>query len=105
MRNAGKLLLAIVVLGSSARSVWAGEVKLVSDTWDNICKVEVKSGPNAPEQGSPESYSNVPRNWYVTHADRICYRRSANPTDCASGWTDWRCDTEMLDQTDIFSLQ
>jgi hypothetical protein len=105
MRNAAKLFLAAVLIGLSASPVWAGNVNLVSDTWGSICKVEVISGSNAPEQGSPEPFSNVQSGWSLLRADRICYRRSADPNDCNSGWTDWRCDSELLDETDTFSLQ
>ena len=99
-----KYLALMVVLASHVAPASAGSIRLISDTWDNICKVEVISGRNAPQEGQAEPFSNVNKSWEITRSDRICYRRSADPSDCSSGWTDWRCDTELLDQTDTFSL-
>lgn len=99
-----KYLVLAVALAYPVAPASAGSIRLISDTWDNICKVEVKSGQNAPQEGQSESFSNVPRNWEITRSDRLCYRRSGNPSDCNSGWTDWRCDTELSEKTDPFSL-
>jgi hypothetical protein len=99
-----KYLALMVVLLSHVAPASAGSIRLISDTWDNICKVEVISGRNAPQEGQTEAFTNRSRNWEITRSDRLCYRRSANPSDCGSGWTDWRCDEELLDKVDTFSL-
>jgi hypothetical protein len=67
----------------------AGDVKLVSGTWDSVCRVEISWGPNAP-QGTPvEFHTDVPKNWSITKPDRLCYRRALDPGNCESGMTQW----------------
>jgi hypothetical protein len=95
---------AIVLLLTAAPAL-AGNVRLVSDTWDNIPKVEVVSGSNAPQQGTTESFADVQKGWNITRPERICYRRSSNPSDANSGLNDWTCGTELLDKTSDLSLQ
>lgn len=98
------LILAFTVFGAIAFSAQAGDVRLVSDTWDNICKVEVMWGTNAPERGSSETFTNVPKGWYITKSSRICYRRSGDPDNCSSSLTQWHCSSNPASGTDKFSL-
>jgi hypothetical protein len=98
------IVLALVGVGSITLPAAAGNVRLVSDTWDNICKVEIKWGMNAPQEGPGETFNNVPRDWSVTKADRICYRRSGDPAICSSQWTPWSCCTHLISGTDDCSL-
>lgn len=107
MRRALLLLIgaAFFCLGAGVAKAEPGKVVLVSDTWDNVCHVQVMSGLNAPQQGPVESFDNVQRGRKITKDDKLCYRRSGNPSDCSSGWTDWRCDSELSDdKTSTFSL-
>jgi hypothetical protein len=67
----------------------AGDIKLVSDTWDNICRVEVTWGPDAPNGTPVEHHADVSRNWSVIKPDRLCYRRASTPDNCDSGMTQW----------------
>ena len=83
------IFACIFTLGSIA-SALAGDVKLVSDTWDSVCRVEITSGPNAPEGTPLETYSDVPRNWSITKPDKLCYRRPSTPDNCDSGMTQWK---------------
>jgi hypothetical protein len=66
----------------------AGEVKLVSDTMDMVCRVEVTSGPDAPD-APIETYTDVKKDWSITKPDKLCYRRAATPDNCDSGMTRW----------------
>jgi hypothetical protein len=66
----------------------AGDVKLVSDTMDMVCRVEVTSGPAAPDT-SVETYTDVKRGWSITRSDKLCYRRASTPDNCDSGMTQW----------------
>ena len=66
----------------------AGDVKLVSDTMDMVCRVEVTSGPDAPD-APVETYSDVKRDWAITRPDKLCYRRASTPDNCDSGMTRW----------------
>ena len=66
----------------------AGEVKLVSDTMDLVCRVEVTSGPAAPN-APVETYIDVKKDWSITKPDKLCYRRAATPDNCESGMTQW----------------
>lgn len=83
------IFACILTLGSIA-SALAGDVKLVSDTWDSVCRVEITSGPDAPEGTPLETYSDVPRNWSITKPDKLCYRRPSTPDNCDSGMTQWK---------------
>ncbi len=94
-------LLTACVLAISAK---AGNVKLVSDTWDSICKVEVAWGMNAPQKGSSQSFSSVKKEWSITKADRICYRRPGDPRNCNSQLTAWTCCSHLISGTDKCSL-
>ena len=66
----------------------AGDVKLVSDTLDMICRVEVTSGPDAPS-APVETYTDVKKDWSITKPDKLCYRRASTPDNCDSGMTQW----------------
>lgn len=66
----------------------AGEVKLVSDTIDMVCRVEVASDPDAPS-GSVETYTDVAKGWSITKSGKLCYRRASTPDNCESGMTQW----------------
>ena len=74
-------------LGAIAQAS-AGEIKLVSDTIDMICRVEVTSGPDAPST-PVETYIDVARGWSITKPDKLCYRRASTPDNCDSGMTQW----------------
>ena len=89
-----KILLIAMTLSFQAN---AGEVRLTSNHWDNICTVEVVSGKDAPEQGWRTTLSNVQKGFSITRADRLCYRRSNDPDRCDSGLTNWTCDHQMID--------
>ena len=98
----------ILTLGSTPYAS-AGDVKLVSGTWDSVCRVEITWGPNAPNGTPVESYFDVPRNWSITKPDRLCYRRPSTLDNCDSGMTQWntpwRCATETVSGSEEFSLQ
>ncbi len=87
----------------------AGDVKLVSDTFDSVCGVEITWGANAPDGTPVESITDVPRNWSITKPDRLCYRRASSPANCDSGmtqWkTQWKCAARPGSGTEEFSLQ
>lgn len=101
-----KLLIAVALATVAILTIpaQAGNVKLVSDTWDNICKVEVMWGLNAPQEGRRQSFSNVQKGWSITKADRICYRRSGDPRNCSSQMTAWTCCSQLISGTDECSL-
>jgi hypothetical protein len=82
-------VLCILMLCASAPSQ-AGDVKLVSDTWDNICSVEVTWGPEAPNDTPVEYHSDVSRGWSITKPGPLCYRRPSTPDNCESGMTQWK---------------
>lgn len=104
MRKTLFVVLATVALISSAVSAEAGTVVLVSDTWDNICKVEIKWGTNAPNTGPSETFEHVEKGWEVRKSDRICYRRSGQPSNCSSKMTAWTCCTHNISGTYQCSL-
>ena len=98
---------AMIVIGSLVITgpALAGQVRLVSDTWGFICRVQVVAGMNAPDRGANRSYRNVEEGWSITERDRLCYRRSADPMRCDSGFTEWRCNSHTISGTDEFSLR
>lgn len=78
-----------LVAGSIARA-WAGEIKLVSDTLDIVCQVDIAWGPDAPNGTQVEFHTDVPKNWSITKPDKLCYRRASTPDNCDSGMTQWK---------------
>ena len=102
------IFVCVLALGSLANAS-AGEVKLVSDTWDSVCRVEITWGPGAPDGTPVEIYSDVPRSWSITRPDRLCYSRPSTADNCDSGmtqWkTQWKCAARAGDGIEEFSLQ
>ena len=104
----GGMLACMLALGSMTNAL-AGDVKLVSDTWGNVCGVEVTWGPDAPNGTPVEFHTDVPRNWSITKPDRLCYRRASTPDNCESGmtqWkTQWKCAAGAESGIEEFSLE
>jgi hypothetical protein len=102
-------ILAILLALASISDASAGDVKLVSDTLDSVCGVEISWGTDAPNSTQVEFYSDVPRNWTITKPDRLCYRRASTPDNCDSGmtqWkTQWKCAASTGSGTEELSLQ
>ena len=102
------IFACIFVLGPTVHA-FAGEVKLVSDQWDSVCRVDVTWGPNSPEGTPVEQYLDVPKHWSITKPDRLCYRRASTPDNCDSGmtqWnTQWKCGDNDRAGTEDLSLQ
>ena len=98
-------LLALCPMGNAS----AGDVRLVSDTLDSVCRVEITWGPDAPNGTPVEFYIDVPKNWSITKAGRLCYRRASAPDNCDSGmtqWnTQWKCAASTGSGVEEFSLQ
>jgi hypothetical protein len=88
MLRKSRLFLGMLACMSAMAPAWAGEVKLVSDTMDIVCRVEVTSGPDAPN-APVETYTDVKRDWSITKPDKLCYRRASTPENCESGMTQW----------------
>ena len=103
-----RIFACLLSLGSIANAS-AGDVKLVSDTLDSVCGVEISWGPDAPNSTAVEFYTDVPRNWTITKPDRLCYRRASTPDNCDSGmtqWkTQWKCAASTGSGLEKFSLQ
>ena len=87
----------------------AGDVKLVSDAWDSVCRVEITWGANAPEGTPVEQHLDVHRNWSIAKPDRLCYRRASTPDNCDSGMTQWntpwKCAAKEGSGVEMLSLQ
>jgi hypothetical protein len=104
----GGIFTCVVTLCSVAHAL-AGDVKLVSDTLDSVCRVEVTWGANAPDGTPVEQFLEVERNWSISKPDRLCYRRASTPDNCDSGMTQWntrwRCADNANSGTEELSLQ
>ena len=83
-------IFTCTLISTSIAHALAGDVKLVSDTWENVCGVEITWGPAAPNGTPAEFHTDVPRNWSITKPDRLCYRRASTPDNCESGMTQWK---------------
>jgi len=81
-------IFACMLVSASIAQASAGEVKLVSDTMDMVCRVEVTAGPDAPN-APVETYTDVKKDWSITKPDKLCYRRASAPDNCDSGMTQW----------------
>jgi len=104
------IYLLTALLFSSSLSI-AGEIKLLSETWDFICKVEVATGLGAPE--SPDKTMEISAvkvdSFYedgviFTGLNRLCYRRSSSADDCYSALNEWSCYTNMTDVVDRVNI-
>ena len=97
-------ILAMNVLPQAS----AGEVTLVSDTMDSVCRVEVTSGSDAPN-APVETYTDVEKGWSITKRGKLCYRRASTPDNCESGMTQWntgwRCAEKADSGTEELSLK
>ena len=102
-------IFACVVTLCSIAYALAGDVKLVSDTLDSVCRVEITWGQNAPDGTRVEQFLEVERNWSISKPDRLCYRRASTPENCDSGMTQWntrwRCADNANSGTRELSLQ
>ena len=98
-------LLALCPIGNAS----AGDVRVVSDALDSVCRVEITWGPDAPNGTPVEFYIDVPKNWSITKPGRLCYRRASAPDNCDSGmaqWnTQWKCAASTGSGVEAFSLQ
>ncbi len=83
----------------------AGEVRLVSDTWDNIPVVEFCEGMNAPQRCvySDTAYS-VQRGYVYSGQDKVCYRRSSDPYYANSPLNQWTCATRLISGSYTYSI-
>ena len=90
---------ACVLALASIADASAGDVKLVSDTMDMICRVEVTSGPDAPN-APVETYTDVKKDWSITKPDKLCYRRASTPDNCDSGMTQWNTQWKCAEKAD-----
>lgn len=88
-------LLGLTFVGLAS----AGEIKLVSDTLDMVCRVEVTSGPDAPN-APVETYTDVAKGWSLTKPDRLCYRRASTVDNCESGMTQWNTPWKCAAKSD-----
>ena len=93
------LCAGMLTLGPAAYA-FAGDVTLVSDTLDEVCRVEVTWGPNAPESTPVEQFLDVKRNWSITRPERLCYRRASTPDNCDSGMTQWNTQWKCAAKAD-----
>ena len=102
-------ILACMLALCSTDNALAGDVKLVSDTLESVCRVEITWGPDAPNNTPVEFLTDVPRNWSITKPGRLCYRRASAPDNCDSGmtqWnTQWKCAASTGAGVEEFSLQ
>lgn len=82
-----------------------GTITLISDTWENLPEVEIVSGLNAPDEGNQISLSNVELGWTSQEfEDRVCYRRSNDPSRVGSGLTSWNCISRPTSGSETASL-
>jgi len=77
----------------------AGEVRLVSDTIDKVCRVEVTSGADAPDTAI-ETHTDVEKGWSITKTAKLCYRRASTPDNCDSGMTQWNTRWTCAEKAD-----
>src|SRR5262245_49718831 len=92
-------IFACMLALDSIAQAFAGEVKLVSDTMDMICRVEVTAGPDAPN-APVETYVDVKKDWSITKRDKLCYRRASTPDNCDSGMTQWNTQWKCAEKGD-----
>jgi len=82
--------LLIPLILTLATAAQAGDVKLVSDTLDTVCQVDIAWGPDAPNGTQLEFHTDVRKDWSITKPGKLCYRRASTPDNCESGMTQWK---------------
>ena len=92
-------IFACMLVSASIAQASAGEVKLVSDTMDMVCRVEVTAGPDAPN-APVETYTDVKKDWSITKPGKLCYRRASTPDNCDSGMTQWNTQCKCAEKAD-----
>jgi len=92
-------IFACMLVSASIAPASAGEVKLVSDTMDMVCRVEVTAGPDAPN-APVETYTDVKKDWSITKPEKLCYRRASTPENCDSGMTQWNTQWKCAARAD-----
>ena len=92
------IVAGLLALGSTAQAS-SGEVKLVSGTFDEICRVEVTSGPDAPN-APVETHVDVKKGWSITKQGKLCYRRASTVDNCDSGMTQWNTQWKCAEKAD-----
>ena len=93
MRNKSGVIAGVcacALISASSPHAFAGDVKLVSDTFDSLCGVEVTWGSNAPNDTPVELHSDIEKNWSIVKPEKLCYRRPTTPDNCDSGMTQWK---------------
>jgi hypothetical protein len=84
-----------------------GQVRLVSDIWDFLPRVEIREGRNLDPSQNPIKFTGpVQRGQTFLSADGVtqCYRRSANPSDPGSPLSEFRCNANPTSGVDDWSL-
>jgi hypothetical protein len=102
------LSCAFLKLGLEMSPALADGVVLEADTWDSICRIEVTKGRfEEPSLNQLVFSGSVLRDWTYSTADSdsVCYRRSNDPVNCASGLSSYSCTSRNLDGQTHFSLQ
>src|SRR5262245_40415291 len=77
----------------------AGDVRLLSATFELVCRVEISSGADAPDDTKSEFHMDVRKGWSISKADKLCYRRPSTPDNCESGMTQWRTKWKCAEST------
>ena len=94
--------ITLSVLASSAS---AGTVTLMNTAWKKVCLVETSCGRDAPWAGITMSHFDVTWGQMVRICDdKLCVRRSQIPSNCNSGLSDWRCESETTDGVRLIDL-
>jgi hypothetical protein len=94
-----RLICLLSLFLGFASPVIAGDVRLVSDTFELVCSVEVSAGPDAPDDTRSEFHADVRKGWSITRPDKLCYRRPSTPDNCESGMTQWRTKWKCAEST------
>ena len=96
------VITTLLFLHTSAQ---AGEVRLVSDNWDNIPVVEFCEGMNAPQRCVfQDTAYNVQRGYVYSGQDKVCYRRSGDPHNATSPLNQWTCATQLVSGSYTYSI-
>lgn len=69
-------------------------IRLELNGFDTVAQIQVMSGRNAPHYGPVSTFRSIKKGWSATYRERVCYRRTRDAGDAASGLTDWRCSTD-----------
>lgn len=100
-------LALFLFFSAIASAATAGKVILINDIYDYLPRVEIREGNwENPESNDLVFSGSLVRGQEFKSRDEVmqCYRRSGDPSNPKSGFTNWRCNSRTISGEEYWSL-